>query len=1404
MMRRALVVALLALAWLPAAAAAQSGPAYVFWNNPQSGTIGRATVDGAGVNQNFITGLSSGQPLPGVGVDRTHIFWADGLNVGRAALDGTGVNRRFIATEQGAAVVAVDADHVFWASGFWIGRANLDGTGADSRFLELPSGQSSVSAMAVDNDHVYWADSERNTIGRANLDGTGVEPAFIRVAQGDFPGVQGIATDGRHLFWSESLVQGIFGNIARANVDGTGVDHSFITGVYQAYGVAVDFEHLYWVNDQFGCTPPACQGGTIGRANLDGTGVQQDFITADPRTGPGCANGDGMRCGPDFVAASLPPGPNCLRLETPPAAPSKGAVFSRPLEPGGDANVVVIPAGGTWTGAASCDGIAAGADDVMSHPTSVSVAPGAAVLLQDGPAGLSSAWGGRNVAAGDPAPVLFPGRSDFQTTSAQVMPPAQLLQSHDGCQGCVLPDDLRISPGTVNPDVAYQRDLSGATANGATLTGSFTGWDFTDVVLGGATLDGTDVSGADFTGADLRGAQLTSLVQSRPATFANVRVGALGTTCTTFTDIDLTRSGLVPVQADLLVPGCATHPLLPRSTVPLALVDLIAHRYAAPVDFSSAQLLVTAADSGVLAGVDLHGIRMAEARLLGFPANLQGTVFDGGLVSGAGFGLADLSTASFAGATAVGTSFQDANLEGAKFPTDKTSLRNADFVGADVSGATFQSADISGAVFDRVLAVGTDFNSVVATNASFNGAHIYGDGANGSSAFDGARQLTNADFVGAVLAGSEDGSGGFDFTNALMSGAKFDNAQCVACNFTGSTLTGASFPGAYLPGAQLASATIASANFDSAWLYCGDTSDSGCKAGAGAKAQWPLALGAQENYGPVPFYPTTLTDGEWANVTTCPDGGPPDPTDACKGRYFPGGTLPGGPGDPHTACTAVALDACPTLTSTLFDATALTDGAPISVVAATPPTWASNVTTRGFYVGLRDGTIRRAGAGGSAQVFAGAAGSHCPSPTQACGDGGPGGDALLGTPAGLAVGLDGSLYIADPDLLRVRRIDPSGTITTVAGSGQACASATDTCGDGGAATAAALGGPSGVWASPSGELFIADGERGIRQVAADGTITTIATDEPRDIVSVAGDATGVLYAAAHDPDYLLQVDLASGKSSIVAGTGTSGYNGNQGAFGLAPGTEVQLNQPNSLSVALDGDVVFADTGNHLIRAYVPSTGYIIDDLAGEVTDGNPQSGFNDDGHLANDTELDAPGAVTVTRGALYVIADTGNARLRQVGPGQPPPELGGFEPPPISPPARPRPPAAPSPAVGGPSAPARPDNRFTVRRVKVRRNGTITFSVRVRAAGKLDVRATMRRTRRLRPGSGRFVFARAERRARRAGTLRVRVRPTARARRFIRRGVRLPTLRLAVTFTPSGGRPRQVERHALRLPQPER
>jgi hypothetical protein len=353
----------------------------------------------------------------------------------------------------------------------------------------------------------------------------------------------------------------------------------------------------------------------------------------------------------------------------------------------------------------------------------------------------------------------------------------------------------------------------------------------------------------------------------------------------------------------------------------------------------------------------------------------------------------------------------------------------------------------------------------------------------------------------------------------------------------------------------------------------------------------------------------------------------------------------------------VALDACPTRTSTLLDATSI--GKPLAVMPATPPTWASTVTAQGYDVGLNDATVRLVVASGiPTQVVAGSHNQQCPNPTQPCGDGGPATQALLGSPNGLAVGLDGSLYIADPTLHRVRRIDPAGIITTVAGTGESCSGPSSACGDGGPATAAALSGPYGVWASPGGELFIADGTRGIREVLPNGNITTIGpAPGSYDVVSVAGDAADNLYAATNNPDYLIQVKLAEGQVTTIVGTGTSGYNGNSDKIGnLLPGTQVQIDHPQGLSVALNGDVVFADTGNHLIRAYVPpppnvSYGTVTDPLGGLVSNsGVPQGGFNGDGCWADQTEFDNPAAVTVTLGALLVVADTGNARLRQIGP----------------------------------------------------------------------------------------------------------------------------------------------------------
>ena len=92
-------------------------------------------------------------------------------------------------------------------------------------------------------------------------------------------------------------------------------------------------------------------------------------------------------------------------------------------------------------------------------------------------------------------------------------------------------------------------------------------------------------------------------------------------------------------------------------------------------------------------------------------------------------------------------------------------------------------------------------------------------------------------------------------------------------------------------------------------------------------------------------------------------------------------------------------------------------------------------------------------------------------------------------PQGVAVGPDGSLYIADTVNHRIRRVGPDGIITTVAGTGGRLGFT----GDGGPATQARLSIPRGVAVGPDGSLYIADyGNNRIRRVGADGIITTVA------------------------------------------------------------------------------------------------------------------------------------------------------------------------------------------------------------------------------------------------------------------------------------------------------------------------
>jgi streptogramin lyase len=135
------------------------------------------------------------------------------------------------------------------------------------------------------------------------------------------------------------------------------------------------------------------------------------------------------------------------------------------------------------------------------------------------------------------------------------------------------------------------------------------------------------------------------------------------------------------------------------------------------------------------------------------------------------------------------------------------------------------------------------------------------------------------------------------------------------------------------------------------------------------------------------------------------------------------------------------------------------------------------------------------------------------------GDGGPATAARLVLPRGLTVAPDGSLYVADAGAHRVRRIDPAGIITTVAGVGERGCT-----GDGGPAVDAALAAPSGLAVGPEGSLYIADASNSrIRRVTRTGVITTYAgnghrrgdVSEPQALVAAPGATLLIANAGSH-------------------------------------------------------------------------------------------------------------------------------------------------------------------------------------------------------------------------------------------------------------------------------------------------
>jgi uncharacterized protein YjbI with pentapeptide repeats len=886
----------------------------------------------------------------------------------------------------------------------------------------------------------------------------------------------------------------------------------------------------------------------------------------------------------------------CEFNATPPSPPDRGAVLWSPLQRGStEPNTIVFPRESHWS--ADLPGCAPA---TANRPHVISVAPRGALqfigLDNKNQPSLVMNWGAVNVGLSDSPPV-FPWQTTQFVSAGDLTVDISIAGFQWSCRGCDF-SGMNVTLSPQHPPafnvVAFANDFSVAKFRGATLGGSASSFDF---------------SGADFRGVTFNNVELTG------ATF----------------------NGAIFLMSDFL-------------------------KFRQTYELSGAQVVASAADRRALAG-DLSGVNLTGVAFVGEPLDLTGTKFDGATLTGTSFALARLAGASFVNVSAERASFQDADLSSddthpaANFSGPQTNLQHANFLNANVSGASFANANLSGAVFTQARAVRTDFTGATLAGARFERAHVYGNG----QAFVKA-DLSGIDFTGAVLAGDVTVKGAFDLSGATLTGAQFDGAVCVNCDLSNATLDQATLTGAYLPGVILSQATLTNASFDSAWLYCGGPNNPKCPSVPGSQPQlwtWPLALGSGEAFGPVQFAATNLQGVNFDDVTACPNGksGTTLPKGCAKAELLPDPDVSPPPPPIPAPCSPSARGTCPTPTSTLWPPPPPFDAGParpLAIVPTAPPTWNTTLNAQGYYVAFDDGTIRLISSDGTSTIFAGTPNKKCAGATSPCGDGGPATAALLGQPTGLAVDLDGSLYIADPaPVLRVRVINPSGTIATIAGNGLQCPAVP--CGDGGRATEVALYAASGVSVDIQGVLLIADGIAGVRRVAPNGIIGTLAPGTGTgNVVSVVSTADGLVYAATRSPDFIIQIDPSSGAVKPVVGTGSWGYNGTTDPFHSGsplPGTQVQVNQPFGLAIDLDGNVLFADSANHLIRAYVPSTTNVIDDLAGQIPlNGIPQGGFNGDGHWATDTELNRPMGVAATRSALVVIADTDNNRVRQVGP----------------------------------------------------------------------------------------------------------------------------------------------------------
>ena len=257
---------------------------------------------------------------------------------------------------------------------------------------------------------------------------------------------------------------------------------------------------------------------------------------------------------------------------------------------------------------------------------------------------------------------------------------------------------------------------------------------------------------------------------------------------------------------------------------------------------------------------------------------------------------------------------------------------------------------------------------------------------------------------------------------------------------------------------------------------------------------------------------------------------------------------------------------------------------------------------------------------------------------------GPPGIARFNSPRGMVRLADGSLLVADTLNHTIRRINPQGTISTMAGAAGMSGS------ENGPSAGARFNRPNALAVDRHGSIYIADSlNQCIRRIATDGEVVTFA-GQAGSAGSVDGPAATARFRSPRS------LTVAPDGAVIVADTGNhiirriapdgvvttlAGLDGVEG-FADGMGASARFRLPAGVAAAPDGNLFISDTASQLIRRLAPDGS--VTTLAGSATLSGWEDGVQGLAKFSN------PGALTLTEDGRLIIADTANHALRSLTP----------------------------------------------------------------------------------------------------------------------------------------------------------